>query len=293
MSKLQEALERGEFAVTAEMAPPKGTDLSHLVECAKMCVGRVHAANVTDFQSAVMRATSLATCKLLLDAGLEPVIQITGRDRNRIAIEGEMLSAGVFGIPNLLALTGDHTSVGDHPKAKPVFDLDSVTILKTASTLNSGVDSVGLELKGKTDFYLGACVTPEYDPIDVQLLKMKKKIAAGAKFFQTQAVYDIEHMRKFRELTKDMDCKILAGIVPLKSPGMAKFMTANVPGIFVPDDQIERLKAAGKGNYVQEGIKMAGEFIRQLKEENLCDGVHIMAIGAEENVPKILDEAGL
>lgn len=293
MSKLQEALERGEFAVTAEMAPPKGTDLSHLVECAKMCVGRVHAANVTDFQSAVMRATSLATCKLLIDAGLEPVIQITGRDRNRIAIEGEMLSAGVFGIPNLLALTGDHTSVGDHPKAKPVFDLDSVTILKTASTLNSGVDSVGLELKGKTDFYLGACVTPEYDPIDVQLLKMKKKIVAGAKFFQTQAVYDIEHMRKFRELTKDMDCKILAGIVPLKSPGMAKFMTANVPGIFVPEDQIERLKAAGKGNYVQEGIKMAGEFIRQLKEENLCDGVHIMAIGAEENVPKILDEAGL
>ena len=293
MSKLQEAFERGEFAVTAEMAPPKGTDLSHLIECAKMCVGRVHAANVTDFQSAVMRATSLATCKLLKDIGLEPVIQMTGRDRNIIAIEGEMLSAGVFGIPNLLALTGDHTSVGDHPQAKPVFDLDSVSILKTASTLNSGVDSVGLELQGKTDFYLGACVTPEYSPIEVQLLKMQKKINAGAKFFQTQAVYDIEHMRKFRELTKDMDCKILAGIVPLKSPGMAKFMTANVPGIFVPDDQIERLKAAGKGNYVQEGIKMAGEFIRQLREENLCDGVHIMAIGAEENVPKILDEAGL
>lgn len=293
MSKLQEAFERGEFAVTAEMAPPKGTDLSHLIECAKMCVGRVHAANVTDFQSAVMRATSLATCKLLKDIGLEPVIQMTGRDRNRIAIEGEMLSAGVFGIPNLLALTGDHTSVGDHPQAKPVFDLDSVSILKAASTLNSGVDSVGLELQGKTDFYLGACVTPEYSPIEVQLLKMQKKINAGAKFFQTQAVYDIEHMRKFRELTKDMDCKILAGIVPLKSPGMAKFMTANVPGIFVPDDQIERLKAAGKGNYVQEGIKMAGEFIRQLREENLCDGVHIMAIGAEENVPKILDEAGL
>lgn len=293
MSKLQEAFERGEFAVTAEMAPPKGTDLSHLIECAKMCVGRVHAANVTDFQSAVMRATSLATCKLLKDIGLEPVIQMTGRDRNRIAIEGEMLSAGVFGIPNLLALTGDHTSVGDHPQAKPVFDLDSVSILKTASTLNSGVDSVGLELQGKTDFYLGACVTPEYAPIEVQLLKMQKKINAGAKFFQTQAVYDIEHMRKFRELTKDMDCKILAGIVPLKSPGMAKFMTANVPGIFVPDDQIERLKAAGKGNYVQEGIKMAGEFIKQLREENLCDGVHIMAIGAEENVPKILDEAGL
>ena len=293
MSKLQEAFERGEFAVTAEMAPPKGTDLSHLMECAKLCVGRVHAANVTDFQSAVVRATSLATCVLLKDIGLEPVIQMTGRDRNRIAIEGEMLSAGALGIDNLLALTGDHTSVGDHPKAKPVYDLDSVSILQTATTLNAGTDRVGLELKGSTNFYLGACVTPEYDPIEVQIIKMKKKIAAGAKFFQTQAVYDIEHMRKFRELTKDLDCKVMAGIVPLKSPGMAKFMTANVPGIFVPDDQIERLKAAGKGNYVQEGIKMAGEFIKQLKEENLCDGVHIMAIGAEENVPKILDEAGL
>ena len=293
MSLLQEVLEKGEFAITAEMAPPKGTDLSHLLECAKKCVGRVHATNVTDFQSAVMRATSLATCKMLKDIGLEPVIQMTGRDRNRIAIEGEMLSAGIFGIENLLALTGDHTSVGDHPQAKGVFDLDSVSILSTASTLNSGVDSVGLELKGKTNFYLGASVTPEYNPIEVQLLKMQKKINAGAKFFQTQAVYDIDHLRKFRELTKDMDCKILAGIVPLKSPGMAKFMTANVPGIFVPDDQIERLKAAGKGNYVQEGIKMAGEFIRQIKEENLCDGVHIMAIGAEENVPLILDAAGL
>lgn len=293
MSLLQEVLERGEFAITAEMAPPKGTDISHLLECAKKCVGRVHATNVTDFQSAVMRATSLATCKMLKDIGLEPVIQMTGRDRNRIAIEGEMLSAGIFGIENLLALTGDHTSVGDHPQAKGVFDLDSVSILSTASTLNSGVDSVGLELKGKTNFYLGASVTPEYNPIEVQLLKMQKKINAGAKFFQTQAVYDIDHLRKFRELTKDMDCKILAGIVPLKSPGMARFMTANVPGIFVPDDQIERLKAVGKGNYAQEGIKMAGEFIKQIKEENLCDGVHIMAIGAEENVPLILDAAGL
>ena len=293
MSLLQEVLERGEFAITAEMAPPKGTDISHLLECAKKCVGRVHATNVTDFQSAVMRATSLATCKMLKDIGLEPVIQMTGRDRNRIAIEGEMLSAGIFGIENLLALTGDHTSVGDHPQAKGVFDLDSVSILSTASTLNSGVDSVGLELKGKTNFYLGASVTPEYNPIEVQLLKMQKKINAGAKFFQTQAVYDIDHLRKFRELTKDMDCKILAGIVPLKSPGMARFMTANVPGIFVPDDQIERLTAVGKGNYAQEGIKMAGEFIKQIKEENLCDGVHIMAIGAEENVPLILDAAGL
>ena len=273
MSLLRETLESGKFAVTTEMAPPKGTDLSHLIECAKPLVGRVHAANVTDFQSAVMRTTSLA--------------------RNRIAIQGEMLSAGVFGIKNMLALTGDHTVVGDHPQAKGVFDLDCIGILQTAETLMGGKDLVGNELKGSPEFYLGASVTPEYAPIEIQLMKMQKKINAGAKFFQTQAVYDIEHMRKFRKLTKHMDCKVLAGIVPLKSPGMAKFMTANVPGIFVPDEQIERLRAAGKENWVSEGIKMAGEFIRQLKEEDLCDGVHIMAIGAEENVPAILDEAGL
>ena len=218
---------------------------------------------------------------------------MTGRDRNRIAIQAEMLSAGVFGIENLLALTGDHTVVGDHPQAKGVFDLDCIGILQTAEILQKGTDLVGNELKGSPEFYLGASVTPEYAPIEIQLLKMQKKIDAGAKFFQTQAVYDIETMREFRKYTKDMNCKVLAGIVPLKSPGMAKFMTANVPGIFVPDEQIERLRAAGKENWVSEGIKMAGEFIRQLIDEDLCDGVHIMAIGAEENVPAILDEAGL
>ncbi|MGL5716802.1 MAG: methylenetetrahydrofolate reductase, partial [Paraclostridium sp.] len=142
-------------------------------------------------------------------------------------------------------------------------------------------------------FYLGASVTPKYAPIEVQLLKMKKKINAGAKFFQTQAVFDIDTMREFREHTKDMDTKVLAGIIPLKSPGMAKFMNANVPGIYVPEETIERLRSVGKENWVSEGIKIAGEFIQQLKEEGLCDGIHIMAIGAEENVPAILDEAKL
>ena len=160
MSLLRETLESGKFAVTTEMAPPKGTDLSHLIECAKPLVGRVHAANVTDFQSAVMRTTSLATCKLLKDVGLEPVLQMTGRDRNRIAIQGEMLSAGVFGIKNMLALTGDHTVVGDHPQAKGVFDLDCIGILQTAETLMGGKDLVGNELKGSPEFYSGASVTP-------------------------------------------------------------------------------------------------------------------------------------
>ncbi|CEJ75010.1 5 [[Clostridium] sordellii] len=293
MSLLKETLESGKFAVTAEMAPPKGTDLSHLIKCARAVKGRVHAVNVTDFQSAVMRTTSLTTCKLLKDEGLEPVLQVTGRDRNRIAIQGELLSAGVFGIKNMLALTGDHTIVGDHPQAKPVFDLDCVGILKTAQKLSQGTDMVGNQLKGAPEFYLGASVTPRYTPIEVQLLKMKKKINAGAEFFQTQAVYDIDTMRDFRRHTKDMNTKVLAGIIPLKSPGMAKFMNANVPGIYVPEELIDRLKSVGKENWVNEGIKIAGELIKQLKEENLCDGIHIMAIGAEENIPAILDAANI
>lgn len=293
MSLLREALESGKFSITAEMAPPKGIDLSHLVECAKAVKGRVHAVNVTDFQSAVMRTTSLTTCKLLKDEGLEPVLQVTGRDRNRIAIQGELLSAGVFGIENMLALTGDHTIVGDHPQAKPVFDLDCVGILQTAQKLSQGTDMVGNQLKGSPEFYLGASVTPRYTPIEIQLLKMKKKINAGAKFFQTQAVYDIDTMREFKEHTKEMNTKILAGIIPLKSPGMAKFMNENVPGIYVPDELIDRLRSVGKENWASEGIKIAGELIQQLRNEDLCDGVHIMAIGAEENVPAILDAAKL
>ena len=293
MSLLRHTLENGQFAVTAEMAPPKGTDFAHLVDCARAIKGRVHGVNVTDFQSAVMRATSLATCKVLKDEGLEPVLQVTGRDRNRIAIQGELISAGVFGINNMLALTGDHTTVGDHPQARPVFDLDCVGILQAATTLMDGKDMVGNELKGSPEFYLGASVTPRYTPVEVQILKMEKKIKAGAKFFQTQAVFDIETMREFRDKTKHLDAKVLAGIIPLKSPGMAKFMNANVPGIYVPDEVIERMRSVGKENWAQEGIKIAGEFIKQLKEEGLCDGVHVMAIGAEENVPAILDAANL
>ncbi|MEY7999798.1 methylenetetrahydrofolate reductase [Clostridium sp. Mt-5] len=291
MGLLEEAFKKGDFAVTAEMAPPKGTDLSHLIECAKSVKGRVHGVNVTDFQSATLKATSLATCKVLKDAGLEPVLQITGRDRNRIAIQGELLSAGVFGIENVLALTGDYTGTGDHPGAKPVYDLDSVGILQVASALAGGKDMSGNDLNGVPKFYLGACVTPKYEPLELQIIKMKKKIKAGAKFFQTQAVYDIDTLREFKEKTKDLNAKIMIGIIPLKSAGMAKYMNKNVPGIFVPDELIDRMKNAE--NKVKEGIKIAGEFISLIKEEGLYDGVHIMAIGAEENVPLILDEAGL
>ena len=295
VSQLQQTLENGGFAVTAEMAPPKGTDWTHILEVAEMLKGRVAAVNVTDFQSAAVKASSLGMCIELLKLGLQPVLQMTGRDRNRIAIQGEMLSAGHFGVHNLLALTGDHTTVGDNPEAKPVFELDSVGILQVAEVLMGGHDLAGNDLQGAPEFFLGASVTPVFDPVEVQLIRMRKKIKAGAKFFQTQAVYSVDVMRKFKEETKDMDAYVLAGIVPLKSAGMARFMTNNVPGIEVPQELIDRLnKAKEEGrSQADEGIKIAGEFIADLKKEGLCDGVHIMAIGAEENVPRILEAAGL
>ena len=295
VSQLQQTLENGGFAVTAEMAPPKGTDWTHILEVAEMLKGRVDAVNVTDFQSAAVKASSLGMCIERLKLGLQPVLQMTGRDRNRIAIQGEMLSAGHFGVHNLLALTGDHTTVGDNPEAKPVFELDSVGILQVAEVLMGGHDLAGNDLQGAPEFFLGASVTPVFDPVEVQLIRMRKKIKAGAKFFQTQAVYSVDVMRKFKEETKDMDAYVLAGIVPLKSAGMARFMTNNVPGIEVPQELIDRLnKAKEEGrSQADEGIKIAGEFIADLKKEGLCDGVHIMAIGAEENVPRILEAAGL
>ena len=295
VSQLQQTLENGGFAVTAEMAPPKGTDWTHILEVAEMLKGRVDAVNVTDFQSAAVKASSLGMCIELLKLGLQPVLQMTGRDRNRIAIQGEMLSAGHFGVHNLLALTGDHTTVGDNPEAKPVFELDSVGILQVAEVLMGGHDLAGNDLQGAPEFFLGASVTPVFDPVEVQLIRMRKKIKAGAKFFQTQAVYSVDVMRKFKEETKDMDAYVLAGIVPLKSAGMARFMTNPVPGIEVPQELIDRLnKAKEEGrSQADEGIKIAGEFIADLKKEGLCDGVHIMAIGAEENVPRILEAAGL
>jgi len=288
---LVQKLESGGFAVTTEMAPPKGTDFGRFRQCALAVKGMVDAVNVTDFQSAVVRTSSLGAAVILVEEGLEPVMQITGRDRNRIAIQGELLSAGALGIKNVLALTGDHPSFGDHPQAKGVFDLDSVNILQVAGTLMGGKDLAGNDLTGKPDFFLGASVTPVYDPIELQVLKMRKKVRAGARFFQTQAMFDIELFKKFLEATNGMDTKILVGVIPLKSPGMANYMNKNVPGIYVPDEIIERLRKSQ--DKAKEGLKIAAEFINEIKRQKLCDGVHIMAIGAEENVPALLEMCGL
>jgi 5,10-methylenetetrahydrofolate reductase len=260
-----------------------------MLEVAEKLKGRVHAVNVTDNQSAVMRLSSLAACHLLKEIGLEPIFQLTCRDRNRLALQSDLLGAAALGIENILALTGDHVVLGDHPQAKPVFDIESVQLLQTIKTLNEGRDLAGNELDGATDFCPGAVVTPEANPLEPQLIKFEKKIKAGAVFFQTQAVYDLEKFKQFMEYVPKGEVRILAGILPLKSAGMAKYLNRNVAGVFVPDQVIQELAKAEKP--AQKGLEIAARQIRDLR--NICDGVHVMAIGAEEKVPEILDMAGL
>ncbi|GBD95857.1 MAG TPA: 5,10-methylenetetrahydrofolate reductase [Nitrospirae bacterium] len=289
----KEALNSGKFAVTAEVGPPKGTDIKEMLHDAEALKGKLDAVNVTDNQSAVMRINSLSICKILLDMGHEPILQMTCRDRNRIGLQSDLLGASVLGIRNVLCMTGDHPNAGDHKEAKSVYDIESVQLLRVVDSLNNGKDMMGNDMKGATDFFQGAVVTPEADPVEPQLMKFEKKVAAGANFFQTQAIYDIGKFKEFMTYAKKFPVKILAGLVLLKSAGMANYMNKFVPGIKVPGDLIDELKAAGKGNALDTGINIAARHIRQLKEEEICDGVHIMAIGAEDKVPLIMERAGL
>ena len=304
MSILQEKLAAGQFAITAEMAPPKGCDFTEQLEVAELLKGKVDAVNVTDMQSACLKASSLGLCIKLQQAGIDAIVQMTGRDRNRMAIMGDVLSAAAFGINTVLALTGDHPTVGDCKESKPVYDLDSVGILKMLSQMEqTGTDCGGNALSATPKLFKGAVVTPVYDPLPLQISKLKKKVAAGAQFIQTQGIFDMDSLKHFMQEVRaaGITVPIMAGIIPLKTAGMAKFMNANVPGIQVPDWMIERLTAAAeegkakgvKGLPMQAGMDMAAEFIAQIKAEGVCEGVHIMAIGAEHNVPEILKRAGI
>jgi len=284
----REALESGEFTITAEIGPPKGTDIDEMLHHIDLLKDKVHGLNVTDNQSSVMRIASLPICQLIKEKGGESILQMTCRDRNRLAQEADLLGAHVLGIRTVLCLTGDYITVGDHPQAKPVFDLDSAQLIHTVKTLNEGKDIAGNELSGATDFYIGATVTPEAIPIEPQLLKFEKKIKAGAKFFQTQAIYDIDNFKKFMDYARKFEVKVMAGLVLLVSAGMAKYMNKNVPGIFVPQNLIDEMSSVGKGKGVDKGIEIAGRMIRQLRDDKICDGVHIMAIGKEAVVPDIL-----
>jgi methylenetetrahydrofolate reductase (NADPH) len=289
---LQPLFEAGKFIITTEVGPPKGTDIAELEEAAELLRGRVDAANVTDQQSSVMRLGSLPVCHMLKRKGLDPVFQITCRDRNRLALQSDLLSAWVLGIENVLAITGDLPALGDHPQAKPVYDLDSVQLLEVIGKLNEGHDMNGNELKGKPSLFPGAVVNPGANTeaaLELQIIKMEKKIKAGARFFQTQAIYEPELFAKFMKRVEGFKVPVLAGIIPLKSAGMARFMNKNVAGVFVPEDLIERM--ADTEDKVKTSIEISAELIKQLKD--MCQGVHIMAIGWEKKVPLVLDAAGL
>ncbi len=289
--KLKEAFESGKFAITSEVAPPKGTDISPLLEEAEIFKGRVDAVNVTDLQSSVMRMGSLPVCHLLQDRGLEAVFQVTCRDRNRLALQSDLLNAAVLGIENVLCLTGDYTTLGDHPQAKPVFDLDSVQLLQAAMKLQNGEDMVGEKLQGSPKFFLGAVVNPGADPLEPQLIKMEKKIKAGAQFFQTQAVYDAKLFEKFIKEAGKFGVPVMLGIVLLKSAGMAKYMNANVAGVFVPDDLIAAMKETAKEDRPKKSVEISARLIKEMKD--MCQGVHLMPLGWDKHVPAILDAAGL
>jgi methylenetetrahydrofolate reductase (NADPH) len=289
----RDVLNSGKFVVTSEVAPPKGTNLDKLRHHIDLLKDKVDAINVTDHQSSVMRFPSIGGCLAIKEQGGEPILQMTCRDRNRLALEAELLLAYSRGIRNVLCLTGDAVPIGDHKEAKGVFDLDSVQLLKTVRLLETGKDLGGNDLDGAVEFCAGAIVTPEADPIEPQLIKFEKKVEAGAEFFQTQGIYDLDNFGRFMEYARQFPVKVLAGIILLSSARMAKFMTENVPGIFVPQDLIDELAAAPKGEALSRGIEIAGRMIATLKKDAICDGVHIMAIGREEVVPDILAAAGM
>lgn len=288
----KEKIQAKKFLLTSEIGPPKGIETKEMLEDAELIRGRVDAINVTDLQSSVMRLGSLAVCKMLVDKGLEPIFQMTCRDRNRLALQSDLLSAASLGIENVLALTGDHQSLGDHPDAKGVFDLDSVQLLEVIMKLESGEDMMGNKLTGAAPkFCKGAVVNPGADPLEPQIIKMHKKIEAGAEFFQTQAVYDVKQFEIFINKVKDVKVPIMAGIVLLKSAGMAKYMNENVAGVHVPDNFIEEIKSASKEDRPKKSVEIAARLIKELKP--MCSGIHLMPLGWDKHVPAILDAAGL
>ena len=291
--RITELFDNGQFVVTAEVGPPKGIHVDHLVEEAKEYLSGITAVNVTDNQSSVMRMGSLPTCVALKNAGLTPILQLTCRDRNRIALQSELLGAAMLGIDNILCLTGDHTKMGDHPGAKPVFDLDSVSLLHTACQLEKGVDLGGQPLVGEPPkFAKGAVVSPISDSIDAQLAKMERKVMAGADYFQTQAVFEPEKFIAFMEKAKQFGKPVQLGVIIPKNAGMCKFMNRNVAGVHVPQDMIDALAAdKERAKAGITGVEIAAKIIKECRP--YCQGVHIMALGWESKVPEVLKMAGI
>ena len=293
VTPFKETLAKKDFVVTCEVAPGKGTNLEKMGHHVELLKDKVDAMNVTDHQSSVMRYPSIGGALMIKELGGEPILQMTCRDRNRLALQADLLFASSRGIHNVLCLTGDSVLLGDHKDAKPVFDIDSSQLLAAVRGMEKGKDMAGNELDGDVSFCAGAIVTPEANPIEPQLIKFEKKIEAGAEFIQTQAVYDLDKYKAFIEYAKQFPVKVIAGIILLTSAPMARFMNKNVAGVNVPQDLIDEIASAPKGRAIEKGIEIAGRMIKRIRDENMGDGVHIMAIGKEELVPDIMAAAGI
>jgi methylenetetrahydrofolate reductase (NADPH) len=285
----QEALASGQKVITAEVTPPHGTDLGHLLQSARLFKPYVHAINVTDNQRALMRMSGLACSAMLVREGIEPIYQLTCRDRNILGLQSDLLGAAGLGIKNILSLTGDPVGAGDSPDAKGVFQVESVGLLKVIEKMNAGLDLNGKEMKGKLGLFPGAVVNPGGRAMEPQIRRMEKKIKAGAKFFQTQIVYDRSQMEEFMNKVRSFGTKVLAGILLVRSLKTAQFLHDKVPGIFVPDELFKRLADAKDPS--EEGIKFAGELVRDYMD--MCDGVHLIAIRNEELLIEVLKRAGI
>ena len=289
MQTFSESLKSGKFVVTTELNPPKGTDLRRLFREADALDYMVDAFNLTDSPGANMSMAPIAAAHLMRDRGIEPILQVTGRDRNRIAIEGEILAAAALGVTNVLCMSGDPPGRGDHPDAVGVFDLRAETLLEAVSAMNSGTDMYGNELRGTPSIFAGAVANPGADDLDVELARMEEKVRMGASFFQTQAVYDAETFETFMETARGFGVPVLAGMIVLKSARMARFLDANLPGVSVPESIIEEMDSAAVP--ADTSIEITSRLIRDVRD--MCDGTHIMAIGWESRIPEILERSGL
>jgi methylenetetrahydrofolate reductase (NADPH) len=297
-SRLEKVLERGAFAVTSECGPPRGADPEVIRKKGELIKAAVDAINVTDNQTSVVRMSSFSSCIILKQMGIDPVLQMVTRDRNRIALQSDILGASALGINNILCLSGDHQKFGDHPTAKNVYDIDSIQLIQTVKRMrDEGKFLGGEELKGVPRLFIGAAENPFADPFEFRVVRLAKKVAAGAQFIQTQCIFNLERFRTWMEQVRDRGLHekvhILGGVTPIKSLGMANYMKKEVPGMDVPDELIARIKGVDKEKRTEEGIKICVETIQQLKEIEGVHGVHIMAIEWEEMVPRIAEEAGL
>lgn len=295
---LQKMLSQGKFTVTCEFTPPRGTDLDFIRNNATQLKGKVDAVNVDDGPAANVRLSSWAVCKFLLDLGIEPVFEMTTRDRNRIALQGDLLGASVMGIQNVLCLTGDHPSKGDHPQSKKVFDLDSIQLITVAKRIrDENRLSNGKRISGDPKFFIGGAANPFVGSLDLHIARLKRKVAAGVDFIQTQPVLNMKRFRLWLDSatqpnSKDQ-CAIIAGVIALRSAAFAKYLKNHVPGIVIPESIIERMESVPEGKQLEEGMKICIEHIEVLKGTDGVNGVHIMAIGCEEKIPEIIEQSGL